>query len=243
MTNTQIRLLCLHGWKQSKQRLYEKSGAFRKGLSKFNVELCYIDAPFVFDSSSITPSSSSSNASSSSSVENEMRTWMTFNSDYTQYFGWQEAIEHVLTFIKREGPFDGILGFSQGAVVALLVIAMNYPQLLGEENNSIQQLQKELAEKQLIPHHLKYGIFIGGLPPNALELKQVFDTIVLPFPSLHIMGETDSIIPMNTSIRLMNLFEDTENRKQIVHKSGHVIPHQKDVIMACKEFLDRMHPQ
>jgi len=33
----------------------------------------------------------------------------------------QPAIEHVLEYIKKEGPFDGIFGFSMGGLVATLV--------------------------------------------------------------------------------------------------------------------------
>lgn len=41
------KILCLHGYLQTKQRFIEKSGAFRKNMRKWNVEMSAIDAPFL----------------------------------------------------------------------------------------------------------------------------------------------------------------------------------------------------
>lgn len=41
-----------------------------------------------------------------------------------EYHGFESALAHILKYIKKNGPYDGILGFSQGAAMSAIVASM-----------------------------------------------------------------------------------------------------------------------
>ena len=63
------------------------------------------------------------------------------------YGGWHTTVAYVEKFMKEEGPFDGILGFSQGACCVALLAGM----------------QQQGIHLQDLPA-LKFVIIIGGFP-------------------------------------------------------------------------------
>jgi len=40
--------------------------------------------------------------------------WWNFSDDDKVYYGLEDSLEMLLKIMREEGPFDGILGFSQG---------------------------------------------------------------------------------------------------------------------------------
>lgn len=90
--------------------------------------------------------------------------------DYTNNSA-QEAMDYLYDIMEREGPFDGILGYSEGATIAATL-------LLHE--------QRRFEREGRLPM-LKCGLFFGGWPPMTPEL----DGLVLA-------DETDLMITVPT---------------------------------------------
>jgi hypothetical protein len=88
-----------------------------------------------------------SDFNSSASTEEEERTaettpraWWLVNEDKTQYrrepdtrvrwpklkcaIGFNETLEYLHDYLIREGPFDGVMGFSQGGCMAAILAAL-----------------------------------------------------------------------------------------------------------------------
>lgn len=40
--------------------------------------------------------------------------WFTFENNELK--GWKESVKYVLEYVKKNGPYQGILGFSQGGI-------------------------------------------------------------------------------------------------------------------------------
>lgn len=99
---------------QSAKTCKEKLGAFRKNLNKLPLEFVYITAP------NKIPAENSGDVASSN--EDEYGWWFSAedntydplsSSDVSK--GFVESIELVKATFTNQGPFDGVLGFSQGA--------------------------------------------------------------------------------------------------------------------------------
>ncbi len=134
------------------------------------------------------------------------------------YRGWQATVTHVEQFMKEEGPFDGILGFSQGACCAVLLAGMR------QQGLHLQDLPA-----------FKFAIIIGGFPTRCecrcalvVTWMDVFfrdpdlqaayrDSIYCP--SLHIMGEQDEVTPY--SRKVVDYFASPI---VLEHSGSHVIP-------------------
>ncbi|KAJ5484809.1 hypothetical protein N7539_004797 [Penicillium diatomitis] len=118
-----------------------------------------------------------------------------------------EAFEHVQRAIKREGPFDAVMGFSQGAALAAALIAHD-----AKENPSGPPL-------------FRAGVFICSASPwesSGLErIESKPDTWAIIVPTAHIVGNLDSLYPES-----MKLYSICEPSKAALWDTGskHMIP-------------------
>ena len=84
------------------------------------------------------------------------------------------SIDYLDEFVRKQGPFYGILGYSQGGVMALTYLAY-----LQETNKD-----KELSFKKII-------LFNGYLPTTHQGLVSSINNLVIDAPILIIVGEKD----------------------------------------------------
>jgi hypothetical protein len=128
-----LQILCLHGYRQSAQVFKDKTGSLRKLLKK-HAELVYISAPHLIPATSSPAISSETQDNENVEVKpdektEEQRGWyfsteaLTFNSHDVTNFSWglQESIDVISKAFEELGPFDGILGFSQGAALGSIL--------------------------------------------------------------------------------------------------------------------------
>ena len=122
------------------------------------------------------------------------------------YTGWevsQRAIDQVL---EREGPIDGMLGFSQGATAASLYIA--------------HKLQKNSKVAQAI----KFLVLVSGfLPRDETQASVLCEASPIIVNSLHVAGEQDELVTCVRSADLWNCF-DPSKRSIFLHDGRHMVP-------------------
>lgn len=116
------------------------------------------------------------------------------------------------------GPFDGVLGFSQGAAMAALLSSLQ-PKLKGHID-------------------FRFVILCSGFVVNMTEFPQGSINI----PSLHVFGNDagskDRQIDSQASRHLSSVFE-AGCSVIIEHGFGHIIPTQSPYIDTMREFLGR----
>jgi len=132
------------------------------------------------------------------------------------------AIDDLASFIVETGPYDGVLGFSQGAVLAAMVL---------------------IRHKHNPP--FKFAIFMcsgtpycqQGLQENQLRfLDPDTDKEVVHVPSAHIYGDEDPDV--DHSKRMVRLCQSW-GRLQYNHGRGHTIPNApKDVVEAMARTIE-----
>ncbi|XP_046841040.1 esterase OVCA2-like [Xenia sp. Carnegie-2017] len=206
-----LKILCIHGYRQSGKIFKEKTGSFRKGLKKIPVEFVYVTAPNRIPSIE-------------SDVEEQFGWW--FSTEENTYDAltkshYCKGYEGTITFIKdvflKQGPFDGVFSFSQGASLTSLLCAMN-----SEEGSIIK---------------FKFAIMIAGFKSRSSQ-HDIFYEKPIKCASLHVYGETDQVIPKENSEKLAKYFE---NPVCYCHPGGHFVPassqHRQVYIDFIQEFL------
>ncbi|OQE25698.1 hypothetical protein PENFLA_c008G04638 [Penicillium flavigenum] len=118
-----------------------------------------------------------------------------------------EAFDHTKRFIAEEGPFDAVIGFSQGAALAASLL--------------IHQKKTQPAEPPLF----RAAVFICGAAPwesSGLEhISPQPDTYPIAIPTANIVGKADSLFSEG-----VKLFELCEPAKAAFydHGSKHMVP-------------------
>ena len=205
-----MRCLCLHGYRQNEKLFREKTGAFRKILKK-SVDFVFLQAPHVIPGPE--------NAAREDSLQ-ERGWWFSrpeksYNAmDSTDIcMGYEESLQLVEDTFRCEGPFDGVLGFSQGAsFVSLLVNKLTDP------SSSIK---------------FKFAIFISGFKSLLTAHIGVY-TSQFVCPSFHIYGDDDGVIPVDSSIELASMFVDSCAHR---HKGGHYVPSLSELKQQLLDFI------
>jgi predicted esterase len=127
-----------------------------------------------------------------------------------------ECYEYLLDIIDEEGPFDGVVGFSQGAAAA--ATALLHSQSLDST----------------APPLFKFAIFfcatsaLDAADPSA-EVPAAKNLLLPSIPTVHVVGQKDDT--RSQSIALHEL-ADEQYARLITHEGGHWIP--KDAIFARK---------
>lgn len=141
--------------------------------------------------------------------------------EHAQFYGFYDpddlstlppTISQLDKYISAEGPFDALLGFSAGAVLAGLYMA------------------KKQQQRQTIP--LKCGIFVASadIVQEAAYLG-LTDVGSLCIPTVHIWGANDSTAP--TGGPAMTRMFDAATSHTLVHDGGHEFPKKQQLTDAA----------
>ncbi|KAF8018512.1 hypothetical protein BT93_H3403 [Corymbia citriodora subsp. variegata] len=144
--------------------------------------------------------------------------------DFTEYENFEECIAFIEDFMVKNGPFDGLLGFSQGAVLAAALPGMQAEGLV---------LTKVPKVKFLI---LISGGKLGGSKYGAPPLAANAFSSPVNCPSLHLIGENDFQKP--ESIDLLDSFVDP---MVVHHPEKHTIPSLDDQSLeVVNNFIEKI---
>ena len=133
-----------------------------------------------------------------------------------------KAVKDLQEYVDADGPFDGIIGYSQGAALAATLL-----------------LQDQVDRPSQLQPRFKCAIFFaGGIPfsPVALRVGRVeyldpaVDGQPIRIPTASIWGSNDVDFP-GTSRKLSQLCQ-THCRAEVIHNGGHVIPTLKGDLLA-----------
>ncbi|KAM3133660.1 hypothetical protein pb186bvf_014206 [Paramecium bursaria] len=186
------KILCFHGFGTNSDVLSFQLKQFKQSFK--NIEFITLNGPIQISKNNIV------DEKLAKLIENQnIYSWGNFlkMASDEPYKGMEPGINAAIKVLKQQGPFHGIMGFSQGShVVACL--AMLY----------------EMGELKL-DYQLNCFIFVSGMPSQLPYGKQP----IVKAPSLHFIGLNDFLV--DRSIGLTSQFL---NPLVIYHNQGHKIP-------------------
>lgn len=141
--------------------------------------------------------------------------------------------------IRAEGPFDGVIGFSQGGALAALVasaLEANPARLLPSEyrlSDEVDGTRRAVCPNGLVQPPLKFAIIYSGF--LAIDRTcTVFFEPKIKTPTMHFLGQLDSVVDESRS-RL--LVAACFNPEVLVHVGGHFVPSQRVNMDALAAFI------
>eukprot|EP01025_Chloroclados_australasicus_P008438 TRINITY_DN1299_c0_g2_i3.p2 TRINITY_DN1299_c0_g2~~TRINITY_DN1299_c0_g2_i3.p2 ORF type:complete len:240 (-),score=18.39 TRINITY_DN1299_c0_g2_i3:1329-2048(-) len=206
-----IRILCLHGLRTSGEILKQQLT-----LAQWPQKL----GDYIYFDCITAPHPASGKIPGDVSFPPPYFEW--FNSievaDEMHYLGLEQSLNYLESYMDENGPYDGLLGFSQGAAMISLIAMLQQEGLRFDRYSTFQ-----------------FCICIaGGIRPRDRIYKDMFiEDGVLKTPSIHIIGEKDQLRRFSTY--LAELYSD---RCVWYHHRGHVVPALSDQqIQDIKDFV------
>lgn len=247
------RILCLPGYLQSGKIFAEKSSGLRKILTKkLGYQLEYLDPPILLNTKEELPfrlaaEQEKENELWAKIVEgNSNRCWWS-HSGANGYEGFDEAVTYLVEHLKAHGPYDGILGFSQGAAMSVILhnciswlvpshpafriavlfspfaftVPNNSAHTMAEINESVLDIEEYSKVASLNPEYEKY--FRPGQKGKAIVVYGTEDGVVPPV-------RTQFLLRLDPSLLLT------------CHDGGHYVPNKKlflnPIVESIQEALE-----
>lgn len=226
----------LHGFVQSDKIFSSKTGGLRKSLKKLGYELCYPCGTELITKEVLhrihgSPQDISKQFNTTikedaadDDEENKLYGWWIKNSDGVSFEIKQNTLDYLHNYVIENGPFDGIIGFSQGAGLAGY-LATDFNGLL------------DLTLEQQPP--LKFFISFSGFRLEPASFQHNYNVKSIQMPSLHVQGELDTVV---SEQRVMKLYETCpeETRTLLKHPGGHFVPNSKQFVSQVCNWIVSM---
>ncbi|KAF2861543.1 hypothetical protein K470DRAFT_281540 [Piedraia hortae CBS 480.64] len=240
-----LKILMLHGYTQSGRTFDLKTKALQKSLEKAfppapklgflksypaGVEFVYPTAPLRLDPTDI-PGYKGEQENTSSDAYG----WWRRKGDSEPYIydGMEDGLTAIAEVLITQGPFDVVLGFSQGGAAAGLVAS-----LLESGRQEAFEKAKGMpfpkAFRDLAHSRLKAAVSYSGFGAGN-DVYRGFYEPKIGTPMLHFIGSMDTVVSEERSLKLVDACEE---RRVVYHPGGHFLPAaQKQCLAALVGFL------
>lgn len=208
-SSRKVRVLCLHGFRTSGEILRKQLEGKWPECVTARFDFVYPDAPFM--------------ATGKSSVEGLFPPpyfeWLGLNEAWMDYKCYNESLAYIEDFMIKHGPFDGLLGFSQGGILAA----------------ALPGLQAKGLALTRVPK-VKFVIIISGSTFLTPVLVSKAFSQKIGCKSLHFIGQKDFL--KKRGELLSESFIDPEI---IYHPKGHTIPRlEENDLETVLRFVERI---
>ncbi|XP_021743625.1 dihydrofolate reductase-like [Chenopodium quinoa] len=202
------RFLCLHGFRTSGEIMKKQIHKWPEFVCD-KLDLVFPDAPFP--------------AQGKSDVEGifdpPYYEWFQFNKEFTTYNNFEECLEYIEELIIKHGPIDGLMGFSQGAILSA----------------ALPGLQAKGLALTKVPK-IKFLIIIGGAKLKSESWADKAYSSPIECPSLHFLGKEDFLRPHGE-----DLIKSVVDPYIIHHPKGHTVPRlDEKSLTTMLSFIDKI---
>jgi uncharacterized protein (DUF924 family)/Ran GTPase-activating protein (RanGAP) involved in mRNA processing and transport/predicted esterase len=204
-----LKILALHGMRQS-------GAGFRAGTRKLRHALDDVaEFTFVTSPRPYRLGGGSDEVLDGLPDDPRRQAWWHPGDDNLTYEGFDDAVAFLEGVCRKHGPFDGVLGFSQGGTLAAVLAAMQ-------------------------PHPVfafRFAICVGAFASRALAHADLVRPGSVAVPSAHVYGENDALVAPARSVQLFEVF-DPASSVLLKHAGGHFSP-QAWPVAGLRAFVER----
>lgn len=205
-------------------------GPFQRGTN----ELIYPTAPFPL----VSPSGTSE-------LRDRHGAWTWFQSESVDGIlpGLDDSLALIASLLKESGPFDGIIGFSQGGALAAMIASL----LEDNRSEAFTQFGSQGGIgfpdcfAQINHPPLKFVVSISGYAASHLDYRAFYQPSIRT-PTLHFLGSMDTVVEEQVSMGLVHSCHESDGNEPIVvwHSGGHIVPGGKKELSMVTHFI-KMH--
>jgi pimeloyl-ACP methyl ester carboxylesterase len=141
---------------------------------------------------------------------------------HLNFRGWERTRDWAVSLFRREPPFDGVFGFSQGAALTSLLVGM-------------RAVDGRVSAAK--PLSFDFAMMVGGFRSDSPAHAHLYASAEsYELPSLHIIGRADTVVPSADSRVLAAQFKSPV---VLEHSGGHVIASTPAIRQGVSDFLNK----
>lgn len=266
-----LKLLMLHGYTQSGHLFEIKTKALKKSLEKAfpaspkpgflpdfpgGIELHYPTGPLKLSYSDIPGNPADFDGDAAAKEDPEAYGWwrrkdMPQGQDQLVYDGLETGLQSIADCIKSSGPFDGVLGFSQGAAATALVASLledgrKEAFAAAEKKGGMPFPSSFLGEdgEGSVQPPMKFAVSYSGFAALPSDLYQAFYEPKIATAMTHFIGSVDTVISEERCLLLADTCVGGRDGvvgklpRVVYHPGGHFLPSsQKPYVAALIAFI------
>lgn len=173
--------------------------------------------------------------------------WHTLDDNWDPPTGFVDSLDALADILRKEGPFDGILGFSQGALMAILVASL----LEGElRRKAFKRAKEDFPESfpyppsfEILEHPpLKFGITYAALMGRGKKYAAFYSDPCIQTPFLHFCGDWDPFVEIEMARAVEDAQIGAERCIRISHPGAHIVPIGTKYLNAVSSFIEDHSP-
>ncbi|KZV37320.1 Folic acid and derivative biosynthetic process [Dorcoceras hygrometricum] len=204
-----LRVLCLHGFRTSAEIIKKQLTTKWSEYVRQRMDLVYVNGPF--------PCRGKSRVEGI--FDPPYYEWFAYNEDFTEYEGFDECLAYIEDCMVQFGPFDGLLGFSQGGILSA----------------ALPGLQANGVALTKVPK-IKFVVILGAGKFQKPSVAEKAYPAPAQCKSVHFIGDTDFLNPYSTV-----LVDEFVDPVVIRHPKGHTFPRfDEKGLKSMLGFLDRV---
>ncbi|KAK9455100.1 serine hydrolase FSH [Dipodascopsis uninucleata] len=209
------KILFLHGFTQSGDLLSRKTSGLNKVLESIGIQCYYPTAPIKCLLADVQDGNSSKGIFD---FNDNSYCWWNLSLDEKEYPKIDVSWQFLAEYIRKEGPFDGVAGFSQGGAMAGMLV------------NKIQSL---------VPEHPPFKLLMvySGYTSKIKIYQHLYEPLI-SIPSLHVLGSLDTVVEQHESLKLVKKCVPG-TATTYYHPGGHFIPASKEFCNITVAFVQK----
>lgn len=196
----------MNRYTQSGNTLRHKTGALRKALGRY-VDVVYPTGPVVLESPDSADLEERRRLDSLGNEASEgSYAWWRADDVKQEFLEMDKTMSMMKDILEKEGPFDGVLGFSQGGGLAGVLTA-----LLERPGNTLLNTTHP---------PFKFAVIFSGFKARFPQYAWLYEPPIQT-PMLHVIGRNDPIV---TPDRSSELVAANPTGKVLEHPGSHFVP-------------------
>lgn len=238
------------GFTQSGDKFHTKTRALEKALIKAfsGTELVYPTAPIELMQNELPEGKDFAEATSASSSKN-WAWWQArqpHSAPFHEYVGLDKGLNHIAHVLEQDGPFDGVIGFSQGAAAAAMTAALLEPgrrEAFADVEKNSDGIPFPPAFAHLNHPPLRFMVIYSGFASTHPNYAAFYKPLIAT-PSLHFLGTLDTVLEESWARALLDSCEHRDNGPDaalVVHPGGHSVPLGRRELLVVTGFISSVY--
>lgn len=243
-----MKVLMLHGYAQSGDTFRRKARRLEKRLKQTypSAKFVYLNGPIKLQINDI-PGSKSADLVQSDVEGHDMRAWFDLRVVRNPPNGLHKSLAVLAAVLGAQGPFDGVIAFSQGTVVGAMVASLlqgvtRYSAYESALRQSSDILEYPEAYLDISHPPFKFAIFYASRVGMGAYSDWLYRFPLIETPFCHFFGQLDPMVSHEERDEVTAKLCGAEGSRMVIHVGGHFVPTDNNSIDHASRFVeDCMH--